>query len=80
MARISKQLSDEEIKEVRVNPPYLMNTFQAAAFVSKSVKVMREWMQDNDFPVLRGNSPNSEKSVLRDELIAWMSANGRSFR
>ena len=80
MARISKQLSDEEIKEVRVNPPYLMNTFQAAAYVSKSVKVMREWMQDKDFPVLRGNSPNSEKSVLRDELIAWMSANGRSFR
>ena len=51
MARISKQLSDEEIKEVRVNPPYLMNTFQAAAFVSKSVKVMREWMQDKEFPV-----------------------------
>jgi hypothetical protein len=80
MARLSKQLSDEEKKEVRMNPPHLMNTFQAAAYVSKSVKVMREWMQDKDFPVLRGNSPNSEKSVLRDELIAWMSANGRSFR
>jgi hypothetical protein len=80
MARISKQLSDEEIKEVRVNPPYLMNTFQAAAFVSKSVKVMREWMQDKEFPVKRGNTPNSEKYVLRDDLLEWLDANGRSFR
>ena len=80
MARISKQLSEEQIASVRSNPPYLMNTFEAGAFVGKSVKVIREWMQDKDFPVLRGNSPNSEKSVLRDELIAWMSANGRSFR
>ena len=80
MARISKKLSDEEIKEVRVNPPYLMNTFQAAAFVSKSVKVMREWMQDKEFPVKRGNTPNSEKYVLRDDLLEWLDANGRSFR
>ena len=80
MARISKQLSDEEKKEVRVNPPYLMNTFQAAAFVSKSVKVMREWMQDKEFPVKRGNTPNSEKNVLRDDLLEWLDANGRSFR
>ena len=80
MARISKQLSDEEKKEVRVNPPYLMNTFQAAAFVSKSVKVMREWMQDKEFPVKRGNTPNSEKYVLRDDLLEWLDANGRSFR
>jgi len=80
MARISKQLSDEEKKEVRINPPHLMNTFQAAAYVSKSVKVMREWMQDKDFPVLRGNTPNSEKYVLRDDLLEWLDANGRSFR
>ena len=80
MARISKQLSDEEKKEVRINPPHLMNTFQAAAYVSKSVKVMREWMQDKDFPVLRGNTPNSEKYVLRDDLLEWLGANGRSFR
>ena len=80
MARISKQLSDEEKKEVRVNPPYLMNTFQAAAFVSKSVKVMREWMQDKEFPVKRGNTPNSEKYVLRDDLLEWLDANGRSWR
>lgn len=80
MARISKQLSEEQIASVRSNPPHLMNTFEAAAYVSKSVKVMREWMQDKDFPVKRGNSPNSEKYVLRDDLLEWMSANGRSFR
>ena len=80
MARISKQLSDEEKKEVRMNPPHMMNTFQAAAYVSKSVKVMREWMQDKEFPVKRGNTPNSEKYVLRDDLLEWLDANGRSFR
>ena len=80
MAKISKALTDEEKKQVRLNPPYILNTHQAAAFLTKSVRTVREMFQEEGFPLMRGSAVNSEMSVLRDDLIVWMKGNGSLVR
>ena len=72
MARKAKQLTEQEIASIQINPPYLLNTFQAAAFLGKSVRTVREMFQEDGFPRMRASAPNSEMSVLRDDLILWM--------
>jgi hypothetical protein len=72
MPRICKQLTDQEIASIQTNPPVLLNTFQTAALLEKSIRTIREWFNEDDFPVMRGNKPNAEKYVLRDDLYNWM--------
>ena len=72
MARKAKQLTEQEIASIQINPPYLLNTFQAAAFLGKSVRTVREMFQEDGFPRLRASAPGSELAVLRDDLIVWM--------
>ena len=72
MAKTRKQLSEQEIAEIKVNPPYLLNTYQTAAVLSKSVRTVREWFKEEGFPVQRGSNNNSEMYVLRDDLFNWM--------
>jgi hypothetical protein len=76
MARTSKQLTEQEIASIQINPPYLLNTFQAAAFLGKSVRTVREMFHEDGFPIKRGSSPNSEMYVLRDDLLTYMDGNG----
>ena len=75
MARKAKQLTEQEIASIKQNPPFLMNTFEAAAFLGKSVRTVREMFQEDGFPRLRASAPGSELAVLRDELILWMKGN-----
>ena len=72
MARTRKQLTEQEIADIQMNPPVLLNTFQTAALLSKSVRTIREWFKEDDFPLQRGYDNNSEMYVLRDELFNWM--------
>jgi hypothetical protein len=76
MARKDKSLSEAEAKEVRLNPPYILNTFKTAALLEKSVRSVREMFNQDGFPLMRGTSPNSEMSVLRDDLVIWLKGNG----
>ena len=72
MSRKSKRLTEEQKEQVRLNPPFMLNSFEAAALTNKSVKVVRDWMNEPDFPLLRGPAKNSEMYVLRDKLVEWM--------
>ena len=56
MARKAKQLTEQEIASIQINPPYLLNTFQAAAFLGKSVRTVREMFHEDGFPIKRGSS------------------------
>lgn len=80
MGRPRKSLTQEEIKEIRSNPPFLLSTASVAALVGQSQRTVREWFQDRDFPLLQGNKSNAEKFVKRDDLIDWMFRQGREFR
>jgi hypothetical protein len=72
VSRKSKTLTEEQKKQVRLNPPFMLNSFEVAALTNKHVKLVREWMNEPDFPLLRGPAKNSEMHVLRDELVNWM--------
>jgi hypothetical protein len=72
MPRPSKQLTLKEAEILRLNPPAVLNTYKASALLEKSIRTIREWFNEDDFPVMRGNKPNAEKYVLRDELFEWM--------
>jgi len=72
MPRPSKQLTPEEARDIRLNPPPVLNTYKASALLEKSIRTIREWFNEDDFPVMRGNKRNAEKYVLRDELFEWM--------
>ena len=72
MSRKSKRLTEEQKEQVRLNPPFMLNSFEVAALTNKSVKAVREWMNEPDFPLLRGPAKNSEMHVLRDKLVEWM--------
>ena len=76
MSRKAKALSNEEIDSIRLNPPLLLNTFQAAALLGKSVRTVREMFHEDGFPMKRGASANSEMYVLRDDLFTYMDGNG----
>jgi len=76
MARQNKSLSEAEAKEVRLNPPYILNTFQAAALLGKSVRTVREMFHEDGFPMKRGASAKSEMYVVRDDLLTYMDGNG----
>lgn len=76
MAKKAKALSNEEIVSIRFNPPFLLNTFQAAALLGKSVRTVREMFHEDGFPMKRGASANSEMYVLRDDLFTYMDGNG----
>ena len=80
MARKAKQLTEQEIASIQINPPFLLNTFQAAAFLGKSVRTVREMFHEDGFPIKRGSSPNSEMYVLRDDLLTYMDGNGSLVR
>jgi|11_taG_2_1085331.scaffolds.fasta_scaffold02945_2 hypothetical protein len=80
MGRPRKSISKEEAAEIRNNPPYLLNTHHVSALVGQSVRTVREWFQDSDFPLKQGHRANSEKYVLRDDLFAWMDRQGREYR
>ena len=80
MARTSKQLTEQEIASIKQNPPFLMNTFEAAAFLGKSVRTVREMFHEEGFPIKRGSSRNSEMYVLRDDLLTYMDGNGSLVR
>ena len=77
MARKAKQLTEEEINAIQLNPPYLLNTYQAAAFLGKSIRLIREWFKEDGFPIKSGPKSRSEMYVLRDDLMDWMNTNGR---
>jgi phage terminase Nu1 subunit (DNA packaging protein) len=72
MARTRKQLTEQEIASIKQNPPFLMNTFQTAALLGKSVRTIREWFHEDGFPLQRGYENGSEMYVLRDDLFNWM--------
>lgn len=76
MARKAKQLTEQEIASIQINPPYLLNTFQAAAFLGKSVRTIREMFHEDGFPIKRGSGRHSEMYVLRDDLLTYMDGNG----
>lgn len=80
MARKAKQLSEQEAANIRVNPPCILNTFQTAALLSKSVRSVREMFNEEGFPLKRGKSANSEMYVLRDDLFTYMDGNGSLVR
>lgn len=76
MARKAKKLSEEQEASIRRDPPYILNTFQTSALLGKSVRSVREMFKEDGFPLMRGTSPNSEMSVLRDDLVTYMKGNG----
>jgi len=76
MAKKAKALSNEEIVSIRFNPPFLLNTFQAAALLGKSVRTVREMFHEDGFPMKRGASAKSEMYVVRDDLLTYMDGNG----
>ena len=80
MAKKAKALSNEEIVSIRFNPPFLLNTFQAAALLGKSVRTVREMFHEDGFPMKRGASANSEMYVLRDDLLTYMDGKGSLVR
>ena len=80
MARIAKQLTEQEIASIQLNPPFLLNTFQASALLGKSVRTVRDMFKEDGFPIKRGKTTNSEMYVLRDDLLTYMDGNGSLVR
>lgn len=80
MARKAKQLTEQEIASIQLNPPFLLNTFQASALLGKSVRTVRDMFKEDGFPIKRGKATNSEMYVLRDDLLTYMDGNGSLVR
>lgn len=74
MGRPSRKLTTEEIVIVRTNPPRVMNSAQAGAYIGSTARTVTELIRtDKTFPAKR-LSRRGEWKILLVELDAWLSA------
>jgi hypothetical protein len=74
MGRLSRKLNKEEIVEIRTNPPKVMNTAQAGAYIGSTARSVTELIRkDKTFPARR-LSRHGEWKILLRELDTWLEA------
>jgi hypothetical protein len=74
MARPSRKLTPEEIRSVQTNPPKVMNTAQAGAYIGSTARTITELIRkDKTFPAKR-LSRGGEWKILLVELDEWLFA------
>jgi hypothetical protein len=77
MPRPSRKLTKEEIASVRTNPPKVMNSTQAGAYIGFSARTVGDLIRtDKTFPAKRFRRLGEWK-ILLVELDAWLSAQTR---
>ncbi len=77
MPRPSRKLTKEQVEEIRTNPPRVMNTAQAGAYIGFSTRTVGDIIRtDKTFPAKRLRRLGEWK-ILLVELDAWLSAQKR---
>ena len=64
MPRPSRKLTKEEIASVRTNPPKVMNSTQAGAYIGFSARTVGDLIRtDKTFSRLKHDNQNHEKTI-----------------
>ena len=72
MPRPSRKLNEEQVEKIRTNPPRVMNTAQAGAYLGMEARTIVELInKDRSFPAHR-LTRKGEWRILLHELDEWM--------
>ena len=74
-----KTLTDEDIAEIRRNPPRILTTHEAAALYGVPVRTVQGWTKMPGFPG-QGVKPKSNVYVDSKDLKKWLKSRFRMVR